>query len=250
MDGKRNLKLTIAYEGTRYLGWQKTAMGPSIEEALEKTAAQILQHEIALQAASRTDAGVHAEGQIVNFFTDSSLPLERLQKSLNGLLPDDISVLQIEEAHQSFHPTLDSRGKEYHYFVCNGPAQLPFHRQFSWHFGYPLNFENMEKAALHLLGKHDFSAFTNERQDDNVREVYKIAIEPLPDQRIKIRVSGNNFLYKMVRNIVGTLLYVGCGKIAWEAIPAILINQDRTQAGMTAPAQGLVLKEVWYDTTK
>jgi tRNA pseudouridine38-40 synthase len=250
MTGKKNLKLTIAYEGTCYLGWQKTAMGLSIEEELEKAAAQILQHDIALQAASRTDAGVHAEGQVVNFFTDSSLPLERLHKSLNGLLPEDITVLQIEEAPASFHPTLDSRGKEYHYFVCNGPAQLPFHRKFSWYFGYPLNLENMEKAAQLLLGKHDFSAFTNERQNDNVREVYKIGIEPLMDDRIKIRVSGNNFLYKMVRNIVGTLLYVGCGKISWEAIPAILTNRDRTQAGVTAPAQGLHLKEVWYDTAQ
>lgn len=243
---KSNIKLIIAYEGTHYLGWQKTAMGPSIEEELEKVLTQILRHPVALQAASRTDAGVHAEGQVVNFFTEVEMPLERLQKSLNGLLPKDISVLKIELADKSFHPTLDSRGKEYHYSICLGSTQLPFHRNFSWHFSYPVNLEEMKKAAKHLKGRHDFSAFTNERQEDNVREIFDIMIEPSAD-RLKIRVSGNNFLYKMVRNIVGTLLYVGCGKLSSEELPAILASRDRTRAGVTAPALGLILKEVYYD---
>jgi tRNA pseudouridine38-40 synthase len=243
---KSNIKLIIAYEGTHYLGWQKTAMGPSIEEELEKVLAQILRHPVDLQAASRTDAGVHAEGQVVNFFTEVEIPLERLQKSLNGLLPKDISVLKIELADESFHPTLDSRGKEYHYSICLRSTQLPFHRNFSWHFSYPINLEEMRKAAQHLKGRHDFSAFTNERQEDNVREIFDILIEPSAD-RLKIRVSGNNFLYKMVRNIVGTLLYIGCGKLSSEELPAILASRDRTRAGVTAPALGLILKEVYYD---
>lgn len=243
---KRNIKLILAYEGTHYLGWQKTAMGPSIEQELEKVLTQILRHPVDLQAASRTDAGVHAEGQVVNFFTETEISLERLQKSLNGLLPQDISVLKMEEVSESFHPTLDSRGKEYHYSICLGQTQLPFHRNFSWHFSYPLNFEEMKKAADYLKGKHDFSAFTNEKQEDNVREIFDIILEMSPD-RLKIRVSGNNFLYKMVRNIVGTLLYVGCGKLSAEQIPAIIKSQDRTKAGVTAPAHGLVLKEVFYD---
>ena len=243
---RKNIKLILAYEGTHYLGWQKTAMGPSIEEELEKVLAQILRHPVKLQAASRTDAGVHAEGQVVNFFTEVEIPLERLQKSLNGLLPNDISVLKIEEAPEDFHPTLGSRGKEYHYSVCLGPTQLPFHRNFSWHFTYPVNIEEMKKAAVHLKGRHDFSAFTNERQEDNVREIFDIVIEPY-EGRMKIRVSGNNFLYKMVRNIVGTLLYVGCGKLSEDEIPAILTSKDRTLAGVTAPAAGLVLREVFYD---
>jgi tRNA pseudouridine38-40 synthase len=243
---KKNIKLIVAYEGTHYLGWQKTAMGPSIEEELEKALTQILRHPVALQAASRTDAGVHAEGQVVNFFTDVEMALERLQKSLNGLLPKDISVLKIEEAAENFHPTLDSQGKEYHYSVCLGPTQLPFHRSFSWHFSYPVDLEEIKKAAQHLKGRHDFSAFTNERQEDNIREIFDIVIEPFAD-RLKIRVSGNNFLYKMVRNIVGTLLYVGSGKLSSEELPAILASRDRTRAGVTAPALGLVLKEVFYD---
>ncbi len=241
----KNIKLILAYEGTRYLGWQKTAMGRSIEEELEKVLAQILRHPVALQAASRTDAGVHAKGQVINFFTDVEISLDRLQKSLNSLLPGDISVLKIEEADPSFHPTLGSRGKEYRYSVCLGPAQLPFHRNFSWHFAYPVNVEEMKKAAALLKGRHDFSAFTNERQEDNVREIFDIVIEP-EEEGLKIRVSGNNFLYKMVRNIVGTLLYVGCGKLSADEIPAILKSKDRTRAGVTAPAQGLVLNEVFY----
>ena len=245
----RNIKLILAYEGTRYLGWQKTAMGPSIEEELEKVLAQILRHPIALQAASRTDAGVHAEGQVVNFFTAVEIPLEKLQKSLNSLLPKDISVLQMEIAADSFHPTLDSQGKEYHYSVCLVDPQLPFHRNFSWLFSYPINLEEMKKAALFLKGKHDFSAFTNEKQENNVREIFDIVIE-LNEERLKIRVSGNNFLYKMVRNIVGTLLYIGCGKLSAKEIGAILESKDRTRAGVTAPAHGLVLKEVFYDRKK
>ena len=164
-------------------------------------------------------------------------------------MPSDILVLQIEEAPEPFHPTLQNCGKEYHYFVCLGPTQLPFYRNFSWHFSYPVNIEEMKKAALHLIGKHDFSAFTNERQENNIREIFGIEIEEL-EGRLKIRVSGNNFLYKMVRNIVGTLLYVGCGKLATEEIPTILNSKDRTLAGVTAPALGLVLKEVFYDRTK
>ncbi len=243
---RRNIKLILAYEGTRYLGWQKTIAGPSIEEELENAVAQILQHPVNLQAASRTDAGVHAEGQVVNFFTEREMPLDKLQKGLNSILPSDISVLQIEEAQESFHPTLQNCGKEYHYFVCLGSTQLPFYRNFSWHFSYPVNIKEMKKAALHLTGKHDFSAFTNEKQENNIREIFDIEIEAF-DNRLKIRVSGNNFLYKMVRNIVGTLIYVGCNKLSAEEIPTILNSKDRTLAGVTAPALGLVLKEVFYE---
>lgn len=238
----RNIRLLLAYEGSNYLGWQKTAMGPSIEETVEKALSQVLQHEVKLQAASRTDAGVHAEGQVVNFFTPKQISL----KSLNSLLPPDISILAMEEASPTFHPTLGARGKEYLYAMCLGPTQLPFHRSFSWHFGLSLDLEKMKKAAKDLIGEHDFSAFTNERQANNVRILHRITFDPSPN-RLKIRVAGNNFLYKMVRNIVGTLLYVGCGKIESDALTDILKSKDRSRAGVTAPAHGLVLKKVFYD---
>lgn len=239
----KNLKLTIAYEGTSFLGWQKTRMGPSIEEELEKTLSQILQHPVNLQAASRTDAGVHAEGQVVNFFTDSALELPRLQKSLNGLLPKDISVLHIEQEKEDFHPTLDCTAKEYHYHFCLGSTQLPFRRRFSWHYSYPVDLEAMRCEAKALVGKHDFSAFTNEKEEDCVREIFDIEI--FPDT---IRVVGNRFLYKMVRNIVGTLIYIGSCKLA--NLAEIIESKDRTRAGMTAPAHGLILKRVIYNGKK
>ncbi|MBS0616186.1 MAG: tRNA pseudouridine(38-40) synthase TruA [Verrucomicrobia bacterium] len=242
----RNLCLTIAYDGTDYLGWQKTKEGPSIEAELQHTLEQILQHPVSLQAASRTDAGVHAEAQVVNFFTPHAKDLDRLQKSLNGLLSPAISVTDIAEMPTAFHPTLDCSGKEYHYHLCLGSFQLPQYRHYSWHYPYPLDVGAMQKAAPFLQGYHDFSAFTCEPQEDNHREVFSIEIEPISTHRLQIRVSGNRFLYKMVRSIVGTLVYVGCGKIEMQKLPSILASQDRKQAGVTAPAHGLTLKKVLY----
>ncbi len=237
-----NFKLIVAYEGSSYLGWQKTNMGQSIEGELEKALSQILHHPIKLQAASRTDAGVHAEGQVVNFFTGSAISL----KSLNSLLPKDISGLSLEKMDEKFHPTLDCLGKEYHYTLCFGPTQLPFHRSFSWHFPYPLDLEKMETAASALVGEHDFSSFCNERQEDNLRHVNKIEILSLAPDRLKISVAGNRFLYKMVRNLVGTLVYVGCGKILSGEVLEILQSKDRARAGVTAPAHGLSLHKVIF----
>jgi len=249
---KHNIKLIVAYDGTRYLGWQKTKEGPSIEEYLEKVLSQILQETISLQAASRTDAGVHAEGQVVNFFTSQDLDFKQLLKSVNSLLPSDISVVEMSKRPLTFHPTLDCKGKEYHYFVCNKIFQLPFQRHFSWHFPYPLNFSLMEKACSFFVGVHDFSSFCNERsllKRDAIREIYHCGIEILPEERLQFVLKGNHFLYKMVRNIVGTLIYVGCGKISLESIPHILLSKDRAQAGVSAPAHGLVLKKVFYTET-
>lgn len=239
----KNIKLILAYEGTAYSGWQKTETGPSIEGELEGVLEQILQHKVKLQAASRTDAGVHAEAQVVNFFTEKET--DRLLRGCNALLPDDIRVLQLEEMSADFHPTLQASGKEYHYSVSLGPTQLPFDRKFSWHFVKPVDVNVMREAAKFLMGKHDFSALTNEKQEDNVREVYRIEIEG--DQKLKIRVAGNHFLYKMVRNIVGTLLYVGCGMLRLDDVRVLLETKDRTAAGVTAPAHGLTLKKVFYD---
>jgi tRNA pseudouridine38-40 synthase len=243
-----NVKGLLAYEGTRYLGWQKTKMGPSVEECLEKALSQMFQRDFVLQAASRTDRGVHAEGQVFNFFLCEEVDLRKLQRSLNGLLPKDISLLRLERMREEFHPTLDCTGKEYHYQICNTSIQLPFHRAFSWHYPYPLCVEAMREGAAHLIGTHDFSAFCNEKlgEKNAVRHVDLIEIRQLPEGRLCIAVKGNHFLYKMVRNLVGTLVYVGCGKLNVEDLPRILENRNRVHAGMTAPAHGLSLKEVFY----
>lgn len=246
-----NVKLTIAYDGTAYLGWQKTTMGPSVEEALESSLAVILQEKVALQAASRTDAGVHAVGQVVNFISNKAeISLQKFQLSLNSLLPKDISVLSADFMPVAFHPTLDCKSKEYHYQLCYSTAQLPHERHFAWHYPRALDIASMHEAARLLVGKRDFSTFCNFKKNstytDYVRDLHSIDVIDLPDQRLRFEIKGNNFLYKMVRNLVGTLVYVGCGKITLESIPDIVTSKERPQAGVTAPAHGLFLYKVYY----
>jgi len=248
---QQNIRLVLAYEGSRYLGWQETPMGLSIERTLRQAIEQILQEPIALQGASRTDAGVHAQGQVANFFTErQNINLKKLQRSLNGLLPDDISVIDINPAPESFHPTIDAISKEYHYHLCTGHVQLPHHRTTSWHYPYHLDVASMKQASKLLVGEHDFAAFCNTKKNDKtshtIRQVTNINICEFGKQRLKIVVSGHSFLYKMVRNIVGTLVYVGCRKIAVENIENILTRKDRTLSGITAPAHGLCLAKVVY----
>lgn len=246
-----NIKLILAYDGTAYLGWQKTNMGPSIEATLQTVLEQILQQPIILQAASRTDAGVHAIGQVVNFLANHPVTdRHRLKISLNSLLPKDLTVTDVQEASLSFHPTLDCCGKEYRYYLCYGSTQLPHHRFYSWHYPYRLEISEMRSAISDLTGQHDFTAFCNTKKNshykDFLREVTDIKIVEMEKERLCIIVKGNHFLYKMVRNIVGTLVYVGRGKISREQLSQVLENKDRRAAGMTAPAHGLFLQEVFY----
>ncbi len=247
----KNIKLTIAYDGQAYLGWQKTSTGPSIEATLQQVLEQILQESVVLQAASRTDAGVHAKGQVVNLFSGTLKPsLKRFHASLNSLLPSDIVVLDLCEEHPDFHPTLNCTAKEYRYTICNAQSQLPQNRFYSWHYPYPLDVDKMRIAAKFLEGAHDFSTLCNFKKNSNytdwIREVSEISILELPENQLQISVKGKNFLYKMVRNIVGTLAHVGRGLILPESVPSLLNSQDRTQAGVTAPAHGLCLYKVFY----
>lgn len=249
----KNVKLILAYDGTNYLGWQKTSTGPSIEQELENAIEKILQTKVVLQAASRTDAGVHAHGQVVNFFTTkTNLIEEKLRIGINALLPKNIVVRSIQYTTNEFHPTLDSIGKEYHYSLCYGPFQYPQFRDFSWHCPGALNLIEMRKAVECIVGIRDFSAFTNSKKNEiyenTIREVRAIHIDAdaLIENRLQIKVIGNHFLYKMVRNIVGTLIYVGKNKLSVEDIPLIISSLDRTKAGVTAPAHGLSLHQVFY----
>ena len=248
-----NIKITLSYEGTAYLGWQKTPYGPSIEQALQDALETILRHKVFLQAASRTDAGVHAKGQVVNFKTDMHIDdFKKFLRSLNSLLPSDISVRSVEYVNESFHPTLDNEGKEYHYTICNTPYQLPFHRLFSWHFPAALNIELMKQAAHLLEGHKDFSSFCNEKGSytrSTYCKIHKITIQEIDQQRYQIQITGTRFLYKMVRNIVGTLAYIGSGKIPLSAMEKIVNSNHRASAGITAPAHGLALYQVFYPET-
>lgn len=247
-----NIKLKIAYDGTRYFGWQKTKMGPSIEGVLQGVIEQVTQEEVQLQAASRTDAGVHALGQIINFKLSKHFRKEPkpFQISLNQLLPQDIVVAGVELMPESFHPTLDAQWKEYHYFASCGSFQWPHHRLYSWHFPYSVDLSMMEEASRHFIGEHDFSAMTNMRKgplpNHFVRRIDSITLTEQADGRLMIKIRGNRFLYRMARNLAGTLLYVGCGKLKVDDIPEILKSRDRTLAGATAPAHGLFLHSVAY----
>lgn len=248
-----NIKLILAYDGTAYLGWQKTRLGPSIESTLQAVIEQIVQHPTPLQAASRTDAGVHAEGQVINFLTSKiNLDLNKLRTSLNSLLPKDVVVLQADHMPLSFHPTLDCTGKEYRYFICFGPIQLPHHRFYSWHVPYDLKLDVIRQALPLLIGSHDFTAFCNVKKNarytDYVREVQLLELIELESKRLCFRIQGNHFLYKMVRNLVGTLIYIGRGKIPLDTLSDILHSRYRPKAGVTAPAHGLFLQKVFYTT--
>lgn len=245
----RNIALTLSYSGTAFLGWQKTPFGSSVEGCLQQTLERILRHKVKLQAASRTDAGVHARGQVVNFYTENSIDLPLLQRALNGTLPKEIATLHIEEKPLTFHPTLDSIKKEYHYQICTGRVQLPFYRDTSWHFPKPLEIDLMRSSAEQLLGTHDFSAFCNQRSSwdrDPICTLYTLTISRLQPERLLLRIIGDHFLYKMVRNLVGTLAYIGSALIPPDEISHILASKQRARAGITAPSHGLFLHQVRY----
>lgn len=267
-----NILLEIAYDGTHFLGWQKNSSGPSIEAALEKALDTLLKEKVALQAASRTDKGVHAKAQIVNFLTAQNIEPHIYKKALNALLPRSILVTDVKLMPPNFHPTLDNRGKEYLYTIRNHPYALPHMRLFSWHIPYPLDLVQMVNAAKELIGERDFSAFTSSPSKNNIRTIFKIDIQydgytqgtpkigisaaPMPRgcaraempifevPSVYISISGNKFLYKMVRTIVGTLVEIGKGKKV--SITDILAKKRRSLAGITAPAHGLRLEKIFF----
>lgn len=241
----QNVKLTLAYDGTPYFGWQKCADGPSIEDILERILKMVLQERIVLQAASRTDRGVHARGQVVNFFTEKPVDPFRLKGSLNSLLPAEIRILEVELVPTDFHPTTDALGKEYRYYVDLGSLQLPFDTAHAFHFPYAVDVQLMQQAIPHIVGKRDFAAFTNtkETREETVRELTEILIAQTAPNRLVFTIRGKSFLYKMVRNIVGTLLDIGRGKISCDILQQ---NPDRKQLGLSAPAHGLFLEKVLY----
>ncbi|PCI92981.1 tRNA pseudouridine(38-40) synthase TruA [Candidatus Aerophobetes bacterium] len=247
----KNIKLTLCYDGTHFHGWQKTFY-PSIEEELAKALLTALQQRVKLQAASRTDAGVHAEGQIVNFILEeNSVDLHKLQYSLNQLLPSSILVKEIEIAEDSFHPTTDATGKEYEYRLTTSKYLDPFKRNSHWHFPKKLDLDLMNDAAKLLIGKKDFKALTNfkiEPYTDTIRTLYRIEIREDKDDFL-ITILGDHFLYKMARNIAGLICYVGAGKIPLEDVENVLAQKLRKNAGMTAPAKGLTLKKIYYKNT-
>lgn len=237
----KTIKLTCSYDGTYYFGWQKVRSGPSIESELKSVLETILQHPVKLDAASRTDRGVHALEQVVSFKAEKLPSLI----SLIRLLPKDITVYKIEEVEDSFHATLSAKSKIYKYDLTTRPYQMPHKRLYEWHYPYALDINLMRKASKFLLGTHDFKTLTNKRADEDyestLRTITSIIIEETAESNYTFMIEGNSFLYKMIRNIVGLLLFVGRGKILPEEIPAILKSLDRSRAPVSAAAHGLTL---------
>ncbi|MDI6763246.1 MAG: tRNA pseudouridine(38-40) synthase TruA [Thermodesulfobacteriota bacterium] len=245
----RNIKLLIEYDGTNYLGWQVQAKGPTIQGMIEEKLKQLTGEGVRLIGSGRTDAGAHAIGQVAHFKTRSEMDLRSIQRALNSLLPHDIVIKRVEEAKEDFHARKHARSKIYEYRILNQPIRSVFHRGYAWHIPQKLDWEEIKKATQKLVGEHDFSSFrsTGTPTKTAVRKVFRAKWKKGRDDLIRFEIEASGFLKQMVRAIVGTLVEVGKGKISSEEFQRILESKDRKEAGPTAPAQGLFLKEVKYD---
>jgi tRNA pseudouridine38-40 synthase len=236
----------IEYDGTDYLGFQLQAEGRTIQGEVERALAEVTRRETRVVGAGRTDAGVHAMGQVISFVPQWKHSLPELQRAMNALLPEDIAVHQMAWVADDFHPRFSAVSREYRYTILNQPLRSPLARRFAYHYRKPLDMEAMARAARCLVGSHDFASFGRPPQGDNtVRRVYQ-AEYTRQDQFIYFDIVANAFLYRMVRNIVGTLLLVGAGELSPESFEEILGAKDRRRAGPAAPAHGLCLMRVNY----
>ncbi len=245
MSEKKRVLLVVSYDGTNYSGWalQKSTHN-TIEEMLNRAIHGLTGEEVQVIGASRTDAGVHAYGNVAVFDTASTIPGDRFSYALNHILPEDIRVVESREVDGDFHPRHCECEKTYEYRVLNTKTQIPVKRLYTYHFSMPLDTEVMQKAADYLVGEHDFTSFCNVESQalTHIRTVKDIAVRREGDEVI-ITVTGNGFLYNMVRIIVGTLLQIGRGKGRPEDVKGMLEAKDRSKAGPTAPPQGLYLVE-------
>lgn len=244
---ERNIKLTIEYDGTNYHGWQRQNNAIAVQDVVSNAITKLTKEFVNLTGASRTDAGVHAKGQVANFKTNSKIPAEKFAFALNTILPEDIVIRKSEEQTDNFHSRFSSCGKKYEYIFYNHAMPSALNRKRAYHIFTTMDIENMQIAANYFLGTHDFEAFRASgcAAESTVRtinhsQVYK------KEELIVFEVAGNSFLYNMVRIMAGTLYYVGVGKFSPHEIPLILQSKDRRRAGKTAPPFGLYLLQVFY----
>lgn len=254
----RFIKLLIEYNGAGYQGWQSQKTGRTLQDVIRAAIASITGEDIRLTGASRTDAGVHAFGQVAAFSTGSGLPPETIRRALNAKLPSDIRILSAEETTAEFHPRYDAARKSYFYLISTSRVRSAFLHPYLWYVAADLDLDPMRVAAASLIGEHDFSAFRGSGcgAKTTIRSVSSLDIfrtreisfmtATIPGDFIRIRIEANAFLRHMVRNIVGTLADVGSGKTSPEEFSRILASGDRTQAGPTAPPQGLFLEQLIY----
>ena len=244
----KRVKLVVAYDGTNYHGWQVQDNGITIEEVLNRTISELVQEDIKVIGASRTDAGVHACGNVAVFDTESRIPGDKFSFALNQRLPDDIRIQESCEVDADFHPRYADTVKTYEYNILNRRFELPSKRLYAAFCYYPMDIERMNQAAAYLVGEHDFKSFCSAgaQVQTTVRTIYAVNVTK-GDDMVHIRITGNGFLYNMVRIIAGTLMQVGTGLMEPEQVKEILEARDRSKAGPTAVAKGLTLVEIRYE---
>lgn len=243
----RNLRLDICYDGSRYRGWQRLAGETNtIQSKIETALSRILGETVEISGSGRTDAGAHARGQVANFHCQSDLPCHEILAQLRRYLPEDVGIYSCKEVSDRFHARLNAKSKTYCYRLWNSETPCVFQRQYVYVYPQKLDLGPMKQAAAHFLGEHDFSAFCANRnfKKSTLRRIDSLEIENSGEE-IRFTVTGNGFLYHMVRIMVGTLLEVGSGERPVDSIPA-LFGQKREQAGILVPAKGLCLMEVTY----
>lgn len=244
----KRVKLVVAYDGTNYHGWQVQDNGITIEEVLNRTISELVQEDIKVIGASRTDAGVHACGNVAVFDTESRIPGDKFSFALNQRLPEDIRIQESCEVDADFHPRYADTVKTYEYNILNRRFELPSKRLYAAFCYYPMDIERMNQAAAYLVGEHDFKSFCSAgaQVQTTVRTIYAVNVTK-EDDMVHIRITGNGFLYNMVRIIAGTLVQVGTGLMEPEQVKEILEARDRSKAGPTAVAKGLTLVEIRYE---
>ena len=246
MKKRGNLKITLQYNGENYCGWQRQPNSPGIQGTVENAIYEITKEKVKVTASGRTDAGVHALGQVANFKTETNIPASRIPDALNAKLPKDISVISCEEVDMDFHARYNACGKTYRYLIYNRPYRSPLYKNLAYHVKYDLDWDKIRLEAKYLIGTHDFVGFMSSGSSvkDTVRTIYDIKIEE-HEGITSIEISGNGFLYNMVRIIVGTLVDIGRGRIKHN-MEEIINSKSRSMCGHTAPAHGLFLKKVNY----
>jgi len=244
----RNIKLLIEYDGTNYQGWQVQPKGPTIQGVLEEKLGLLTGQPVQLFGSGRTDSGVHALGQVAHFKTQNRMDIRTIHRALNSLLPHDIVIQKVEEVDEGFHARKHSKSKVYEYRILNRNLRSAFHRGYVWYIPQKLNLMEMKKAAQGLVGEHDFSSFRSVGTPTRtaVRRVIRAEWKRGRDGIIRFEIEANGFLKQMVRSIIGTLVEIGKGKRKASDLVKVLNSKNRKEAGPTAPAQGLFLKEVKY----
>ena len=245
----RNIKMTIEYDGGRYLGWQRLGNSDkTIQGKIEHILSQLTGTDVEIVGSGRTDAGTHARGQVANFKTDSDMDLAAMQEVLINNLPQDIIVKKLEEVPERFHSRYHATGKQYSYYVWNQTIPSAFERNYSFHYPEQLDLKKMREAAEKLTGRHDFLGFSalKKSKKSTVRTLDKVTIEREGDL-LHFTFVGEGFLYKMVRILTGTLLEIGSGVLETDSIDDVFESGIRSEAGITVPSQGLFLDEVYYD---